>query len=132
MGGYHVTPDGTLVEGVDLMEKIGGLTHATQLSARHPVHVLRDGGAGAHKDGVEALVEHPVDVDAVFSDQRVVDEVDTQFGNLLNLRSHHVLWQSIFGNAPHQHAAGLGLSLVDGHGEAFARQVAGHGQSCGA
>ena len=111
------------------MEQIGRLAHAVELGARHVVHVLWHGRTRAHEDSIEAMCEEIVDGDAVLAHHGVGDEVDTELGNLFDFSSYHRLGQTIFGNAEHQHAAGLLKALVDRHGETFAGQVTGYGES---
>ena len=128
-GRHQVKIDSAFIIGIDLMKKIGRLAHAPQLAARHVVHVLRNGRARTHEDGIVAFGKERIHILAVLSDDSVGNKVDTELRDLLNLRAHDLLRQTILRYAPHEHAARLGLCLIDRHGKAFARQVAGNGQS---
>ena len=126
---HHLPTNGSLVEGVDLVEQISRLADSSQFGARDIIHVLWDGCSRTHKNGIISFGEEFVNSDAVGAHKCVVDKVDSELGYLQNFRSYYIFGQPVFRNTPHQDSARLRLTFIDGHGKTLTCQIAGHRQS---
>ena len=104
---YHhlVASDAARLIEADTPQKPDGLAYSRMVYALD-VEFFRTACACAHEYGVEAAREKFVDCEvAPYGGVEV--ENHAQVFDFLNLASHHVLGQAVFGYAEHQHASGL-------------------------